>query len=1688
MEGHGIPLGTLKECLQFLMWLNSDSGMQDKVAQNLEKRIDKYFKPPKFTLNNVKSALSKFLENASGFYTRLCYNAQPWSHRGERPDQICNALLECTPKFLTVMYFLWYNVDPSFSQLHGGGWKQNWTGALTGSYWHKNSGGDLDQYLFAKSGDSKHGVIPGGFTSDDEVIYNANVWDRGYPQGYSMARDLDKIVSKEFYNFFRSVFVTSVIADSAKRRENAANAIVLMRTFCDIVLEEAKKSNNGGTLIHELNEGLRQQVRSNNNFICWADLKTHCIQLREKLHKLFNTKKRFDFTGQVTGTGDLNKTALAQKTADWLRTNLVNVRGKLRDIQQHKDGQHLGDYFTKNLFPYGFTFSGDYRSIKSRADVQALMKDLSTVSKQLQENQRDLDRLVEILEGKVRDSCPEDDSKKAEGAQNQGKKADGTPNQSRDASATSPVVNSVVLPQPSGDTGAPGPPGPPGPVTSVPSSTRVRTDQQVVQVQHSAPGPEASPPSPSPPSAPGGAGKPDVPSAGLPSVVPPAPQPILLPVTVVTQSPSVSGSGAGSAGGRGAGSQGGGARQDVGQDVSSVTTLPAAPASDPGSGGGPSSGSGGMSPQDPSNNINNCDGVSMFMNGKSVCYSKPKMPYRPLSDDLLTKLNDIGPRNYSPKAPKKRITSPAPSPRRLPTQPSRTDPVPARQPTGVHNRPVKPYYDPGYGRGRQGGMDVTDLPPDEFWGFAVPDMSDEKQEQIRKKFEADKNRIKWIRRAEEQKFLQKQQEEWTKEVETLEKAGEEWKKRQAEGDRLKKSDDYAIRQQEKRREAVTKISNLIKTVDQRRKQEEELQKLEEEKLMAQLREAEERRRQEEENERKKLSEIRSQHPIVPVSDAYHHYQNEYFKIPTHTPIGFSPFGEDEMPRLEGFNAIPQAPLGGEDVDYLVGQVVQDNSAIERQDKTLMEIHDAERKIYSDNAEREREFQKLKLISKYVDEERKRDMEAAQKEAQHVKFLEGVQNDVILRGEITDFPFTGEAVPDTTDILREGERKLKAQSDLAKMYAEQKQREYDRELSKYFDKVMKGRDAYQPEGITVDATPISSLIRQSSDHLDVDVYVPKLAPQDPSYDLNIEYDSPLPPAAEPLELIGPSTTAIALNFPPIEALPKLPDSVPAKYIHTPDAVKMCVAPWMNQQPTDNSTDIPETELFPAEAPRTVREMLTWLAGLQHTKHEETLQKCIEKAFKRGDDDPSDLRLPVNDSSITADNVIDTIKLAAVFAASVLSAVAPEWKDNVALSATLKPKGSDQSKDPDCCALLCQLRDYAYACCHQLEFLKSQCSRDSKQGGWQECHYGRDVTSNSPLQAFLTDASTSKFETHPFDPCNICLKSRVRMGFGDNDLPRSHETGKCISTILTPTCGGEDPLLTLSSYLTCLTRRTPRTTGELVSFFHNFGNELHDVSLKLSPLGSALSEPHRHCPDWDCLGDADLHAVQGIRGPAPPTANHTHDHPKTLSALVGCDIDKSNCPQHMKPITYRAYALYSHAFVHHYLSWTVYLPDRLWDSLIKLHGDLEDLQCPGSKCASLHQCDKAMPLLYQHGIIPSEGTSKPSLTCSGLIYKLEEVVKGKPIASLMTCMDTFLYDIRMPFLFTVFTLWSVAIFFLVTYTMIYRMDVLRFRSHLLTTRASHLIDVKALLAGSRRMLSLYKDVDYFDDDPLEVLDIR
>ncbi|GIX61254.1 extracellular matrix-binding ebh [Babesia caballi] len=200
----------------------------------------------------------------------------------------------------------------------------------------------------------------------------------------------------------------------------------------------------------------------------------------------------------------------------------------------------------------------------------------------------------------------------------------------------------------------------------------------------------------------------------------------------------------------------------------------------------------------------------------------------------------------------------------------------------------------------------------------------------------------------------------------------------------------------------------------------------------------------------------------------------------------------------------------------------------------------------------------------------------------------------------------------------------------------------------------------------------------------------------------------------------------------------------------------------------------------------------------------------------------------------------------------------------------------------------LSGYTYALQFQLYFLYAQCySTYSLGSGWRACRYGSGVNSStngkrvtshicsagcnkssnghtisshsgakcthndcgtsdnqSPLQAFLIDnlkgfthslpGSPSHLSNHPTS--SMC---HVRMGFHPEHLRHNAGTGNYIYSALASFCSGPDtPLRQLCEKLGCLTKRAPRSLGDLFGFIWHLNYQLFNSAQILDKLKEAL----------------------------------------------------------------------------------------------------------------------------------------------------------------------------------------------------------------------------------------------------------
>ncbi|GBE63274.1 hypothetical protein, conserved [Babesia ovata] len=424
---------------------------------------------------------------------------------------------------------------------------------------------------------------------------------------------------------------------------------------------------------------------------------------------------------------------------------------------------------------------------------------------------------------------------------------------------------------------------------------------------------------------------------------------------------------------------------------------------------------------------------------------------------------------------------------------------------------------------------------------------------------------------------------------------------------------------------------------------------------------------------------------------------------------------------------------------------------------------------------------------------------------------------------------------------------------------------------------------------------------------------------------------------------------------------------------------------------------------------------------------------------------------------------------------------------------------------------------------------QCNQICNQICNQTCDQHPKCGVKSPLQSFLEDGLVG-FLPHAVTPKDTCVKCsacdtkspglpcKTPMGFAHiTRLASRASTGRRLMDALGKFCGGASaPLTRLCAQLNCLLTRPPRTPADLFAFLFNL------------PRDWPSSTEHRKAVFEEAVASAcfrrrgvSLDVTQLFRTSQHGTDQNMPHLTGDLFALVSCNATPRSTAAHpcgpfLKPICHDVRATFAREYAHLYLSWVVYLTETFYDLLKQLLQDCErncadvTSNCHARSCAhdcsakqrpmaqgsnhlpscpSIADCDHSTPTLFRYGFVLRDVHSlagsthglHAKRTCEDLCITLQAAVRQmNPLHKLAhDTIPEFLFHIRLPFLLTLAALWLTALAYILV-SLLYRMDVLRIRSHLLTTRASHLIDVKALLAGSRRMLSLYKDVDYFDDD--------
>ncbi|GIX63609.1 variant erythrocyte surface antigen-1 family protein [Babesia caballi] len=434
------------------------------------------------------------------------------------------------------------------------------------------------------------------------------------------------------------------------------------------------------------------------------------------------------------------------------------------------------------------------------------------------------------------------------------------------------------------------------------------------------------------------------------------------------------------------------------------------------------------------------------------------------------------------------------------------------------------------------------------------------------------------------------------------------------------------------------------------------------------------------------------------------------------------------------------------------------------------------------------------------------------------------------------------------------------------------------------------------------------------------------------------------------------------------------------------------------------------------------------------------------------------------------------------------------NNCTYGKEVKPNGSGETLASHICpGLKCEIS----RCQHNGKSGNNQCNHNNYSGHksgditqFKWCGYGTD----SSLQAFLTDGIQGMCRRHPGTSYHLATCSgslcHVPMGFKAKHLRQNAGMGNHILTVLNRFCGGSDtPLRQLCEKLGCLTKRTPRSLGDLFGFMWHLNGQLFPKSNQGNITSARwFSDLKVQLPFSHQLKNESGQKLLALVGTGHTNGHETAD----LTSLTNsnCSQQQQACGPYLYPFTVSNGATFGKPapYATAYLSWMVYLTEDFHEWFQNLLDEFKNIDCsktgcvmckdkdhkPGThgttsdqcKCDSVVHCGGVLPLLYRYGFTfgsVNQLSGNNKRTCDKLATQLQNVIKGEPLNKLITTIDDFLYMFRIYFFYNQSTFWTIYVC-IILYTFFFLLDTLRVRSHL-KLASSHTVPPLALLATGK-----------------------
>ncbi|GIX65995.1 variant erythrocyte surface antigen-1 family protein [Babesia caballi] len=480
---------------------------------------------------------------------------------------------------------------------------------------------------------------------------------------------------------------------------------------------------------------------------------------------------------------------------------------------------------------------------------------------------------------------------------------------------------------------------------------------------------------------------------------------------------------------------------------------------------------------------------------------------------------------------------------------------------------------------------------------------------------------------------------------------------------------------------------------------------------------------------------------------------------------------------------------------------------------------------------------------------------------------------------------------------------------------------------------------------------------------------------------------------------------------------------------------------------------------SRSPSTIREMLYFLAALPYSPNYGSLGSHISNYFTTispVSDANSDAERMIAVADSSTNQKHNTLS-----AADLKYHLISTCSFSTAVLGMIQGPGASKSSEPWLYELYCNsafnlkypsgaalfnaLAKYTYAVQFQMNFLYWQCYNNGMRCGWQYCWFGSEIEpkkndkavqshlchadcahssgsgacvdhntigktkcgqstgSNSPLQSFLTDCLSGFCRKIPGISNHLATCSgpcHAPMGFKADHLRSASKIGWNIMAALIPFCSSENsPLTQLSEKLGCLTKRTPRTLGDLFGFKWHLNGQLfksgvsaeesvkefftslgvsvtnqlseitadqflQDINNKITKFASqnpansidkALSL-FPGLPFWYNLfmvkpGEslpAVLFKIKNIPHQTSKPPEYSGNHNDLYSLYNQNCLNQKPCGQYLRPLCYSNGATYAPTNASAYMSWILHLTDDLEYQFRELLDDFTNIDCSKVGC--------------------------------------------------------------------------------------------------------------------------------------------